>query len=164
MARVEADREDLMAEAIALVRRIEFQCLEIAATAIAGFRATGRMSIYLGPDMVYQFDEQQRLRRAFIDGLLYRTQGRLLAELRRERSCSETTLVRRDLTDDELAQFRDRLLKEIGRFREQLVQRQAVILRRIPPEDTQLDADIVRELDLILNSREFLAPAIPGKR
>ena len=84
MARVEADHEDLLKEAVALVRRMEFQPIGGVEAVIVGFRESGWLSIYIGADRMYQFDELGRLRRAYIDGLLYRTQGTALAQLRRQ--------------------------------------------------------------------------------
>ena len=164
MARVEAEREDLMAEAVALVRRIELRTPGRDETVVVGFRANGWLSIYLGPDPMYQFDEQGRLRRAFIDGLLYRTQGTTLAQLRRERDDVETTLLRRDLTESELVEFRSVMLTVIASLYNQLVQRLAVMTRQVPAEDDQLLNDLATGLDRVLKSPAFLAPSIPGKR
>ena len=164
MARVESDREDLMAEAVALVRRVELRTPGRDQTVFIGFRANGWLSIYFGSDPVYQFDQQGRLRRAFIDGLLYRTQGRTLAQLRRERTDAETTLLRRDLTEPELAEFRGVMLRALVPLREHLVQRQAVLVRQVPAGDDQLLDDLAAGLNRVLKAPEFLAPPIPGKR
>ena len=64
MARHEEDREDLMKEATALVRRIEIQLNNDPEPVFAGYKRTGYLSIYLTPDRVYHFDEQNFLRRA----------------------------------------------------------------------------------------------------
>src|SRR5262245_19900425 len=105
MSRHEADREDLMAEATALARRVKLSVPGEVERVVAGFRATGRLSIYFGGEPVYHFDAEGRLRRAFVNGLLYRTQGTTLARLRRERSAEVTELRRRDLSPTELRQF-----------------------------------------------------------
>lgn len=168
MARVESDREDLMAEAVALVRRVELRLPGRDETVVAGFRANGWLSVYFGPHPMYQFDERGRLRRAFLDGLLYRTQGTTLAQLRRERTEVETTLLRRDLTESELAEFRSAMLRAVVSLREPLreplLERQAVLLRQTPVEDDRLLDDLAMGLDRVLKSPEFLAPSIPGKR
>ena len=164
MARVESDREDLMAEAVALVRRVELRTPGRDETTVVGFRANGWLSIYLGPDPMYQFDELGRLRRAFLDGLLYRTQGTTLAQLRRERTDIETTLLRRDLTEPELVEFRSAMLTAIAALRDQLVQRRAAATRQVPVEDDQLLNELAAGLDRVLKSPAFLAPPIPGKR
>jgi hypothetical protein len=163
MARVESDREDLMAEVIALVRRIELQVPGQDQPVIVGFRANGWLSIYFGPDPMYQFDQQGRLRRAFVGGLLYRTQGSTLAQLRRQRTDVETTLLRRDLTEVELVEFQSVMLRGISSLHGELVDRKVVLLRQVPAEDDPLIDDLAARLDRVLKSPEFLAPPIPGK-
>ena len=74
MARTESHREDLMAEATALVRRAEFLDADGRSVLVAGYRRDGSLSLYLGEDLVYHFDRDGRLKRGFVDGLLYRTQ------------------------------------------------------------------------------------------
>ena len=106
MARHESDREDLMREATALVRRAELICPGETEPVIAGFRRDGRLALYFGPDPVFQFDPQHRLRRAYVAGFLYRTQGETLARLNRHRTQDQTLLVRHDLAPAELDTFR----------------------------------------------------------
>ena len=113
---------------------------------------------------MYQFDESGRLRRAFVSGLLYRTQGSTLAQLRRERTETETTLVRRDLTPLELIEFQDITRATTAVLRHQLAAGQVVILRQVPTNDAQLINDFTAALDQALHSPEFLAPAIAGKK
>ncbi|MEZ6044739.1 MAG: hypothetical protein R3C11_03990 [Planctomycetaceae bacterium] len=45
----------------------------------------GAAFLYLGPDPVYHFDAAGRLKRAYVEGLLYRTQESTLARLERLR-------------------------------------------------------------------------------
>jgi len=163
MARVEANREDLMREAVALVRRASFHTSSAGPEIIVGFRQNGWLSIYFGPDPMYQFDEEGRLRRAFVGGLLYRTQGQTLAELRRHRTDRETTLVRRDLDDQSLATFQFETHHRMAQFRDDILERRASEVGRIPSDDATLTADIVARLDSVLRSQDFLAPAIPGR-
>lgn len=160
MARVEADREDLLKEAVALVRRVELQAPSDEDSIIVGFRNTGWLSIYFGPDRMYQFDEAGRLRRAYIDGLLYRTQGTALAQLQRQRSDTETTLIRRDLSESALSDFRATAFGKITWFLEQLSKGTVTILRQIPSDDASLINDVVEFLNAVLNSPQFLAAPI----
>ena len=67
MARNEADREDLMREAVALTERVELFVPGFEELITIGFRSNGAMSIFVGQDPVYQFDPSGRLRRAFAD-------------------------------------------------------------------------------------------------
>ncbi len=164
MSRNEADRDDLLAEVVALTRRVELRTPSHGEPVVIGFRANGWLSIYFGSDPMYQFDESGQLRRAFVGGLLYRTQGTTLAQLRRERSASETTLLRRDLTELELVDFQRIVREAIGVLRQHLVTDQIVILRRIPIVDVRLIDDIVAALARAGDSAEFLAPVIAGKK
>lgn len=160
MARIESDREDLLREAVALVRRAELIGPNEPDLLVIGFRETGWLSIYFGQDLMYQFDELGRLRRAYVDGLLYRTQGQTLAQLRRERSETETSLVRRDLDEGSLLEFRDRLHTCIRRLQEHLQDGQLNIVRQIPPDDSDFVSDVLAALGLVLETSDFLAPAI----
>jgi len=164
MARTESDREDLMAEAVALVRRVELRVPDRDEIVVAGFRANGWLSIYFGPDPMFQFEARGRLRRAFVGGLLYRTQGTTLAQLRRERTEIETTLLRRDLTEQQLVKFRNEMLRAVTSLREPLTHGQTVLLRQCPVDDDRLLDDLMAGLDRVLNTSEFLAPPISGKR
>ena len=96
MARNESDREDLMREAVALVRRVECETGNENDSVISGFRKCGSLSLYFGPDPVYHFDDSARLRRAFGEGFLYRTQGTTLARIIHEQPrISRKSLVQR---------------------------------------------------------------------
>ena len=163
MAHTEFDREDLMAEAIAMTRRVELTFPGQQTLIVTGFRANGWLSIYLGPERMYQFDERGRLRRAFINGLLFRTQGTTLAQLHRQRTETETVLLRRDLSHSELAEFRLVMLDHVTAFHERLTKQEVVIVRQVPAEDDPLLNDLAVGLDRVLNASEFLAPPIPGK-
>ena len=165
MAQQESDREDLMREATALVRRAEFSYPGLAQEdhVIAGFRRTGRLAMYFGADPVYQFDEQHRLRRAYVSGQLYRTQGETLACLTRKRSPEETVLLRHDLEPDELEAFRKAARNQLIELL-QAIQFNAVhVIAQIPAEGNIL-AEVATALEEILNQEIPLAPAIPGKR
>ena len=103
MALHETHREDLFAEATALVRRIELRVPGEPHPVVAGCRASGAWSVYFGPDPCYHFDEQGRLRRAFVDDRLYRTQGNTLAQLSRKRHADNVELSRIDLSAADFA-------------------------------------------------------------
>ncbi len=105
MAREESDREDLISEATALVDRAAFALQDSADEIVVGFRRDGSPSIYLTPDRVYQFNNAGELRRAYVDGDLYKAERVRLTAMSRERTTRKTALVGRDLTDDEAAAF-----------------------------------------------------------
>ncbi len=72
---------------------------------LIGFRQSGAASFFIDNDPVYQFNAAGQLRRAFVDGLLYKAQRGRLVSLRRDRSQSATRLLRRDLSDAAQSQF-----------------------------------------------------------
>ena len=163
MARTESDRKDLMAEAVAMTRRVEVTIPGNETLIVTGFRANGWLSIYLGPERMYQFDEEGRLRRAFVNGLLFRTQGTTLAQLHRQRTETETVLLRRGLSHSELAEFRLAMLDHVTAFHERLTKREVVIVKQVPAEDDQLLNGLAVGLNRVLNASEFLAPPIRAK-
>jgi hypothetical protein len=163
MARNESDREDMMAEAVSLVRRIEFRSELHPEPMIAGFNSKGWLFVYIGNDPMYRFDEQGRLRRAYVEGRLYRTQGQTLAVLDRRRVFEsgdpvETTLVRQDLLADELVTFRLQMHANLMQVSESL--RNGVVMRQLPIEMPGIADEVQSRLRQILDTREFLAPAI----
>lgn len=163
MARQESDREDLLAEAVSFVRRLEGRVDGSDVLVTCGLRDNGRLSLYFGADPVYQFDADGGLRRAYVSGLLYRTQGKTLARLRRSRSDAETTLYRYDLDPAELAAFQTALRECVGAFAGALAAGRVQILRRIPADDVAFDAELLVRLRQALAADPWLAPAIPGK-
>lgn len=169
MARNESDREDLMREATALTRRVELILTDIAEPIVVGFRdSTGWASFYFGQDPVYTFDAEGRLRRAYVDGFLYRTQGTTLARLFRERTLEATHLLRHDLTADELQTFLDTMKQRLQRLDELLLTNRYEVVECIAPEESWRTvgwfADVRKTIALILAQSEPLAPVIPGKR
>ena len=163
MARREADREDIMREAVALKRRVSFAVPGTADLVVCGVRANGYWSFYLDPDRVYQFDDQFRLRRAYVAGHLYRTQGDTLARMHRERSEAETVLQRVDLNSVELVAFLNEADFALARLLSQIQSGEARVVESIPR-----DADVLSELrsalERLVGSNLDLSPAIAGKR
>lgn len=159
MARNSEDREDLMAEVVTLSPRVEFQLPDSLQTIVAGRRVDGRWSVFLGGDPVYHFDAQNRLRRAFMYGLLYRSQGATLARLVRQESEQETVLLRHDLNPDGLDRFLSMMCENLRPIVEAAESDQLEILSRVPP-----DVDYLPELTLalksVLYSGGLLSPAI----
>jgi len=113
MRRTEHDREDLLREATALIERAELTLPGCELPVVVGFRRDGSFSAFFGGDPVYQFNAAGELRRAFAGGLLYKAEQGRLIELRRQRSASETALIRRPLEAEEesaiLSAARDQL-------------------------------------------------------
>jgi len=148
MAREESDREDLVAEATALVERAELLTLNDGIAVVAGFRRDGAASFFFDADPVYQFNAHGQLRRAFHHGKLIKAeQGRLVA-LTRMRTQTESQLVRHELTRSEtrtlLAELDDRLNELSQRVRERRFQ----LVGQVPSE-----VDVVGRIERWLDSR-----------
>ena len=139
--RQERDREDLMAEATALVQRAELALPGWTEHITVGFRRDGSTSFYFGPEEVYQFNSRQQLRRAFRDGLLLKAVDGVLAQLRRERTPTAVHLVRRDLTAGETLETQARVREVLSQFLEGCRQQQARLIAQVPPE-----ADVVQRI------------------
>ncbi len=163
MSRNESDREDLLAEATALVRRVELQVDGELEPVVAGVRDNGRLSIYFGGEPVYHFDETGRLRRAFADGCLYRTQETTLSRMNRERTESSTLLLRHDLNETELAQFLAEMRDRLSQLMSALQNDHTKLLRSVPTND-DFRPELENLIQQILHSDSPLAPTIPGKR
>lgn len=159
MARHEADREDLIREAVALQERIELSVDGFDDVVTIGFRSNRAMSVFLGQDPVYQFDPEGRLRRAFVGGLLYRSQHNTLARMRRERTASQTVLLRVDLTPDELAQFRTAMFNRLERLRKSIMSGATVVSRSVP-ESLELRPQALNSLNLVLSADPWLSVEI----
>jgi hypothetical protein len=166
MARYESDREDLLAEAIALVRRAEWLPPAPAASVLLGERDNGWFSIYLGQDRYYQFDSDDRLRRAYVAPALFRTQGATLARLIRDRTADATVLQRTDLSAAELEIFRVELRQTLQDLRQTLQRSDVRPLRYVPQHDESVAGELADRLIRIssIERNDWLAPAIRGKR
>lgn len=159
MAGNESDREDLLREAVALVPRAELQVNGLPDLLTAGYRSSGILSLYFGQDPVYQFDPAGRLRRAFENGLLYRTASHTLARLRRVRSENEVTLQRSDLNPEELSHFRSRMQTLLITLQHALEENTATVIRCVPP-DHNWNTLLLESLTKIQNADPWLAGAI----
>ena len=166
MARIESANEDFMAEAVSLIRRIEFRLPNRSDPIVVGFNQLEWLFVYVGSDPMYRFDEQGRLRRAYVDGILYRTSGTTLTALRRQHHKdsheagvpAESRLLRRDLTSEELDSFQQRMRRAIQELTVELTT--ASITRQHPLEMDDLAKQIHEGFVRVLTSREFIAPAI----
>jgi hypothetical protein len=163
MARHAEDREDLFAEVSALTTRIELTFPEEAEIVVAGCRANGAWSIYFGGDPCYHFDATGGLRRGFVDGGLYRTQGETLARLIRVRTEAAVELHRTDLRSEECVVFLERMRVRLEEL-QQLLRSEAAFCRRRFPTDCDVTSMLAGALSQILSEGLRLAPAIPTRR
>lgn len=104
MARSEQDREDLMREATAMVRRGEYVAPQEVEPVTIGYRSSGALSIFFGQDPVYQFNDAGQFRRGYIDGELFKADGGRLVRMRRDRDDETTTLVSTAMSDVDQAE------------------------------------------------------------
>ncbi len=150
-----------MQDATALVRRVEFS-VSCKQPIVTGFRKTNFLSIYFDQDPVFHFDDHGRLRRAFVDGYLYRTQGKTLARLTRQRNEQSTELLRYDLSDEELRSFRERLIQQLSSLLNAMQKGDSRVVRQIP-DNVDVMNELQRAMVAILNCDPWLAPRIKGK-
>ena len=133
MSRQESPREDLLREATALVERVELTIPGFSEPIVVGFRRDGAASFFFGADPVYQFNAAGELRRAYVGGLLYKTeQGRLVA-LRRERTPTETALIRHELTPAETDNWLAAMQQHLAQLKAALRTSNHQLLREVPP-------------------------------
>ncbi len=155
--------EDPMRDAVALTERVELRENGDCDPIIAGFHRDGRLSLYFGEEPYYQFDSQGGLRRALVDGRLFRTQGTRLAALTRVPTAGASVLARRDLDREELEQFVRAMLANVGQLRAGLAAGALTVLRQVPAEAPVVDR-LIESLSIILSAGGALAPAINRMR
>jgi hypothetical protein len=143
MARDESQREDLLAEATALVERTEIVPLDsrynprgddTPAPIVAGFRVNGAFSLFFGEDPVYQFNAAGELRRAYAGGRLYKAVGGRLVELTRVRLPNQVELRHRELSAEEAADFLLRMRHRMSDFQSLLDSGDFQVIGQIPPQ------------------------------
>lgn len=164
MALHETDREDLWAEAVSLTSRAELLFAPSSEPILVGFRENGWFSVYFGQDVMLQFTPEGGLRRAYRAGELYRTQGTTLGRLRRHRTAKETSLLRHDLSEEELHDFQNWTRPLLEELCESITLGQLTVSREINRRPEPLLNEILAALRRILGTGQFLAPAIPGKQ
>jgi hypothetical protein len=98
-------REDLMAEAVALVERVELTIDSGGGPIVIGFRKDGCASFYFDQDPVYQFNTAGELRRAYLQGKRYKADKGALVALDKRRAAEEVQLVRQELSPAETAEI-----------------------------------------------------------
>jgi len=147
MARHEQDREDLMREATALVRRVELQLPGQADSWVVGFRRGGDASVFVGADPVFQFNAAGELRRGFWNGRLVKAEAKRLVYLERRRTETEVQLIRHEFTDAQLTEFLKLAVETLGLLRQCLSSHDFEILKQVP-----LNLDIVADVGVWLDS------------
>ena len=166
MALNEQDREDLMREAIAFYPRAELQVDHELLPVFWGQKENGHYSFYFGSDPVYQFDQNGLLRRAYVDGYLYRTQGNILARLNRERTSNESILKRYDLTITESAVLLQEMSNRFEKLDFTFSKHNEIRLLRFLADSSRCELQelIQNQIKQVLQYSDQLAPRIRGKR
>ncbi len=136
--RLEIDREDLLAEATALVERAEFRLTGTGVAAVEsvviGFRSGGAASVFFEQDPAYQFNAAGELRRAFVAGQLFKAQQRRIVALKRVRNEFAVQLLRHELDDAEQAAFLNRLATDLDRLQTALRAGRFTVRGQVPPD------------------------------
>jgi hypothetical protein len=151
MANEESPREDLLRESTALVERIELvprakptkssadACHD--QTIVAGFRRNGALSVFFSEEEVYHFNAAGELRRAYLDGHLFKAVKGELVALTRVRTPEQVELRSRPLTAAEQIAFMTRMAKCLTTLASDLAADNFDIQRQIPP-----NADVAARL------------------
>jgi hypothetical protein len=136
MAREEQDREDLLRDATAYADRAELDFPGFESPVFFGLRRDGAASVYFSADRVYHFNARGELRRAYLDGLLYKAdQGQLVA-MARQRSDTETSLESRRLSADETRRLLAGMQRELLQLAEWFASDTAAARRQVTSADT----------------------------
>jgi len=146
LALEEEPREDLLREATALVRRGVWGSPTTGgrpgSQIVAGFRRNGALSLFFDESPVYQFNPAGELRRAYVDGLLYKADRGRLVQMRRERAERQTTLVSRPLADEEQSALLAEAEARISAFFQTLEANQLSRIGQVP-ETGDLRAELL---------------------
>src|SRR5262249_46875497 len=145
MARDTHRREDLLAEATALVQRASLHLEGAREPVVVGFRRDNGASWYFGDDPVYQFNSAGQLRRAFVSCLLYKAEAGRIIELRRTSSETAVELVLRMLSDAEAAEFLGEVRLRLTALGEALVEGRFELIGQVP-----------RDANVVARARDWL--------
>lgn len=154
MARQEHDREDLFAEAQALVPRAELQVPGNPLPVVVGFRGDCG-SAYFGPQAVYHFSADGRLRRAYLSGELYKAEAGRLVALRRRRRPEAVLLDRRELDPVQTADVLKALQQRLKHLHQAVLQGAVRVSRQVPTEE-----DVLRRIAAWLNQWSDSPPQV----
>ncbi|MEM7313511.1 MAG: hypothetical protein AAF497_10200 [Planctomycetota bacterium] len=132
MARQEVPKEDLIAQATALVRRIEFRTGSDQPLIVVGFRKDDSASIYFGEHPVYQFNSNHELRRAHIEAGMLKAEQRELVRMEKRRTESEVQLIRHVLSADEKSKLLDDIRSRFDEISDSIEQGLCEVTRQVP--------------------------------
>ncbi|HVX13736.1 MAG TPA: hypothetical protein VHC22_21320 [Pirellulales bacterium] len=159
MAREENEREDLLTEATALVERAELEMAGLAGPVVFGFRRDGAASVFFGSDPAYHFNACQELRRAFVAGLLFKTERAGLVSLTRRRVPGEVQMLRHELNERETGDFLAELVRRLEALRSALASGDFRLTGQVPAS-----ADVVDRLRVWLDGLTLPPPLAASPR
>jgi hypothetical protein len=134
MPREEHDRENLLAEAKALVERVSLAIAGHDEPAVVGFRRDGSASFYFSAQRVYQFTSAGQLRRAFVADLLYKAEGRQLVALHRQRQAQAVELIRHVLDPSATEAFMTEMRSHLHALHHALSKAKFKLVGQVPQE------------------------------
>ncbi len=133
-----------MAEATALVERVELRVLHEPEPIVLGVRSNGCLSMYFGADPALHFNTQGELRRGFVDGQLLTAEAGRLVLMTRRRTAGEVQLLRRELPLAAAQALRLTLQTRVQSFRDALEVGHYELLRQVPT-DARFAPELWRE-------------------
>ncbi len=143
MALEEQPREDLMREAVTYIRRSLLKMATFNEPVFWGQRRDGAWSIYFGEDPVFQFNAQDELRRAFVDGYRFAARDRRMYRLEKPLSGGQVQLTWIDdaKTDQDIQQT---VVQRFAMIMDQLQANSVEVQQTIPASENPLPAIALR--------------------
>lgn len=140
MAKQEVPKEDLMLQATALVRRIEFRTSADQPLVVVGFRRDGSASFYFGEHPVYQFNTGNELRRVHLASGMLKAENHRLVRLEKIRAASEVQLIRHVLEPDAQRSLIAELQRRLHEISCSATQQTCEVTRQVPKQDDILQS------------------------
>lgn len=138
-------REDLMREATAYIRRALIRDAQTGESIFVGLRQNGGWSIYFGEDPVIQFDAQSRLRRLHFENQNYAANNGKLCLLQREQRGGRVEIQRIYSADAERRVLED-CHKRLRELAESMLRNAIEVVDRFPVDDLKLIADMAESI------------------
>ncbi len=157
MAKKSQDREDLLRDAVAYVRRIEFH-IDGQEPVFVGFREGSEPSFYFGQDFVLQFNAEGGLRRAFWKNRPLATYQHKLHWLSHREG--RVRLARTQLTDEEYREFENLAKTRLRELHQNLLNESLSVKGEVPLKG-KLVSEICRWLEShAVDLRKSLYPGL----
>jgi hypothetical protein len=161
MARDQHERENLLRDATAYARRVEFRDAE-GREVFVGFRASGGASVYLDQDPVYHFTSAGELRRAYVAGELIKAVRRQLVTMHRERTPAEVQLVSRPLDEVTSKALMVTMEAQLTLLADSLRNESLTVVGSVP-NDAEVAAEVLAWLEGLL-AKEMVIANSPNAR